>query len=462
MNISEADLRRISVLDEMARRAMEESADEHVINEATGAIKALLKLLAKYGLNLSDIPALRARADAAEAAKTTAAASATPDENAPALIELIQHVLTCWGDVEPHQSIGIVLWILSTHVVKHFQVSPRLALLSPCRCCGKSTLLKLIEKLVPNPERHVNISAASIYRLIDEHVGELTFLFDEADNAGLKIDRVMRAVLNDGHVKGGLITRTIQGQTKSFSTFAPTAIAAIGTLPLPLMERSVVILMQRTTRIDLKTVEDFGSPEEIARLDALRHLIANWARNMTQFNIQPPIPRVLRNRPADNWRVLLAIVDSFGDAHWSKLAREAAEIFADGHHDEDACVALLHDIRMILRRLKADRIKSATLAEELHELEDGLGIWSAWRGENDDQAPHPITQGEIATLLRRFDRNLRPKPLFELGSRETRGKTARGYYASQFERWWLRYCPEEGASTDNVRQLRLKSESECE
>jgi hypothetical protein len=61
-------------------------------------------------------------------------------------------------------------------------------------------------------------------------------------------------------------------------------------------------------------------------------------------------------------------------------------------------------------------------------MEDGVGIWSAWRGEKDDHSPHPITQGEIATLLRGFDhRKLRAKPLFALDSRKTRGKGGRGY-----------------------------------
>jgi Protein of unknown function (DUF3631) len=323
----------------------------------------------------------------------------------------------------------------------------------------------LLEKLVANAERHGHISAAALYRLIDEHAGELTLLLDEGDNLGLRIDRVMRSVLNDGHAKGSPVTRTIQSQSKSFSTFAPAAIGAIGSLTLPLMQRSIIIQMHRTKRTDLKTIEDLGSAEEGIRFDALRRHIITWAQSVTQFDLKPALPKILRGRPADNWRVLLSIADSFDNAHLSKTAREAAVIFADGYHDEDACVALLYDIRMVLRRLKADRIKSATLAEELHELEDGRGIWSAWRGEVDDQAPHAITQGEIATLLRRFDRNLRPKPLFELGSREKRGKTARGYYASHFERWWLAYCPEEAdAETDNICQLRpkLKSKSKSE
>jgi hypothetical protein len=159
--------------------------------------------------------------------------------------------------------------------------------------------------------------------------------------------------------------------------------------------------------------------------------------------------------------VLISIADSFGNAHWSEAARKAATEFASGYYDEDACVALLYDVRTIFRRERIDRIKSAVLVAMLCELEEGVGIWSAWRGEADDQVPHAITQGGVAVLLRRFDRNLRPKPLFELGSRKTRGKSARGYFKHQFERWWKIYCPEDfdEDTADNIRQLHPKSKA---
>jgi hypothetical protein len=186
-------------------------------------------------------------------------------------------------------------------------------------------------------------------------------------------------------------------------------------------------------------------------------MIITWAQS-AQLNLDPPLPKILRGRLADNWRVLISIADSFNNKRWSEAAREAAITYANGYHDEDACVMLLYDIRTIFRRLNVDRIKSVLLAEKLHELEDGVGVWSAWRGVSDDRPPHPITQGEIATLLRRFNRDLRPRPLFERGSHQTGSKAGRGYYVEQFEKWWDRYCPEDGeATTDNVRQLHVKS-----
>jgi hypothetical protein len=216
--------------------------------------------------------------------------------------------------------------------------------------------------------------------------------------------------------------------------------------------------MQRSARTDLKTIEEMKTPNETARFDALRREIATWAANVTQFDPNPSLPKILRGRTADNWRVLISVADSFGNDYWSETARKTATAFAGGYHDEDACVALLYDIRTIFRREGVDRIKSATLVKMLHELEEGMGIWSAWRGEADDQTPHPITQGGVAALLRRFDRNLRPKPLFELGSRKSRGKAGRGYFKDQFTYWWKKYCPEDlDEGSDNAHQLHLKS-----
>jgi Protein of unknown function (DUF3631) len=289
-----------------------------------------------------------------------------------------------------------------------------------------------------------------LFRLLDD--GSPTMLLDEGDNIGLKIDQVMRRVLNDGYERGGRTGRMIKGVNREFSIFAPIAIGAIGTLPLPLMQRSVVITMQRSERNDLKTKEDLATPAEVNRLEAVRRIIVAWAQNAV-LSKAPRLPKILRLRTADNWRVLISVADSFGSAYWSKAARDAAAVFAAGYHDDAAPVALLVDIRTIFIRRHVDRIKSLDLAQELHQLEDGVGIWSAWCGDNDDQAPHAISQGEIATLLRRFSRTeLRPRSLFDLGSRNSRGVAGRGYYRKQFAPWWARYCTDH--SEAEIRQLR--------
>jgi hypothetical protein len=404
-SVPNEDLRRIIATFEMTRRSALDGVDEHTKNEAANAVVRLLGLLDKYGLDLGDIPELKRRYEQIEAAKKAAkdASAAPAQDDQPNVLELIQHVLKSYLDIEDHEFIGIALWALHTHVCSRFQVTPRLALLSPVPGCGKTKTLHLAERLVANPEFHSSITASALYRAIDNASPAL--LLDEGDNAGLKIDPVLRAVLNDGWVAGGCRTITVRNEPKSYSLFTPVAIGAIGQLPLPLTQRSIIIRMHMSQRTNLKTLQDLALPEELARLEALRRLIVEWAQN-AQFDRNPPIPKILRGRPADNWRVLLAIVDSFGRADLSKAARDAAVAFADGYHDEAAAVALLYDIRTIFRRLNEDRIKSLALAEMLNEMEDGHGIWSAYRGERDDLSPHPRSRCSSLARARRAAKQL--------------------------------------------------------
>jgi hypothetical protein len=76
------------------------------------------------------------------------------------------------------------------------------------------------------PLKSDSITAASIYHAVDrEHP---TLLIDEADNLGLAFNGPLRAVLNSGHRRGGKVTRYHGGHARSFSTFSPVAVAAIG------------------------------------------------------------------------------------------------------------------------------------------------------------------------------------------------------------------------------------------
>ena len=104
---------------------------------------------------------------------------------------------------------------------------------------------------------------------------------------------------------------------QKFPTFAPLAVAAIGTLPLP-----------------------------------------------------------LRNRESDNWRVLLAIADNLttADNLYGHEARAAATALCADRLDEDEAVVLASGIQTVFRTLGTDRIIRKDLFEALVGLEDGY--WS--------------------------------------------------------------------------------------
>src|ERR1700739_3638063 len=159
------------------------------------------------------------------------------------LLDVVHHLLQRYVKLMAHQFVAVSLWIVHTFVYQRFTVTPRLMLTSPIRGCGKTTLLDLIEALCMRALKSDSITAAAVYHAVDREHSPL--LIDDGDNLDLAVNGVLRAVLNSGHRKGGKVTRCYHGQARSFATFAPAAVAAIGALPLPLMHRSVVIRIER-------------------------------------------------------------------------------------------------------------------------------------------------------------------------------------------------------------------------
>ena len=145
------------------------------------------------------------------------------------------------------------------------------------------------------------------------------------------------------------------------------------------------------------------SPRQRADLETIYSQVFAWAQQCQKINLDPPMPAGLRNRAADNWRVLLAIADACSP-EWDKAARDAAIELSAGL-DEDLGVRLLSDIRDTFDRQAVDRLPSAMLIEALIDLPDGL--WSEWRGPQDNQMPHKLTQGSLALMLAPF--GIRPR-----------------------------------------------------
>lgn len=105
------------------------------------------------------------------------------------------------------------------------------------------------------------------------------------------------------------------------------------------------------------------------------------------------MPPSLRNRAADNWRILLSIADDLGHG---EDARAAAIALCANRPDEDPGVILLNDIR-VFDTMGVDRISSLALVEALHAIEDGL--WLDWRGPNDDRPPRKLNQSETRPVV---------------------------------------------------------------
>jgi hypothetical protein len=413
-------------------------------NEAANAHDKLLKLLAKHGLNWIDIPACVAAADADD----EAGSGRTPNPGTPQsrtagpkvnVLDLVLRLLELHVAVTPEERMATALWILHSYIFDRFTITPRLALLSPVRGCGKTTLLVLLDLLVANPYRTDNVTAAAIYHLLDRFPH--TLLVDEADNLGLLNNNVLRSVFNSGHRRGGAISRFVGGVSRKFPTFAPLAVAAIGMLPLPLLHRAVVVNMQRAGGPALKPLEEL-SPY----FPAARDEIQKWAATCSLAR-DPEMPPSLHNRAADNWRVLLSIADDLGHG---EDARAAAVALSADRPDEDPGEVLLADIRTIFLARGIDRIASAALVEALLVLDDGM--WADWRGPHDNRSPRKLNQSDLAGVLRPF--GIRPRTIWPV-PRPPGAKSFRGYLREWFEAAWAAYCSAADTATHTSKIINL-------
>jgi Protein of unknown function (DUF3631) len=334
------------------------------------------------------------------------------------------------------QGVAVALWIVHTHALDAAEQSPLLAITSAEKQSGKTRLLDVLELLVAKPWRVITPSEAVVFRKIDADTP--TLLLDEVDAIfGPKANSNMeglRALLNAGNRPRTMVPRCVgpSQQLKSFRVFCPKALAGIRDLPDTVADRAIPIRLKRRApseaihKFRQRDADDVGHP--------LYESVRSWAEHHAPAltEMRPSPPDGLSDRAEDAWEPLLAIADRVG-ADWPQRARAAAVALSglEARDDESAGVRLLSDIRAIFAAKGTDRISSASLAAELHELEESP--WSEWYGK-------AITQHGVAKLLKHFE--IRPRTV-----RFDDETTAKGYRLDQFEDAFPRYLPEKNVTT---------------
>jgi putative DNA primase/helicase len=320
------------------------------------------------------------------------------------------------------------LWTVHTYLLAVFGISPRLAVSSPEKGCGKTTLLDVLSRLVMRPLPTANATASVIFRVVE--MQRPTLLIDEADSF-LSENEELRGILNSGHRQGGSVIRTVgeDFEPRSFSTYSACVIALIGKLPATLADRSVPVDLRR--RRPDEAIESFRF-DRTEHLDQLARKSARWATDNANRirGADPDIPDGVFNRAADNWRPMLAIADAAG-CEWPARARRIIQRAgaAAGGDEQSVRVNLLADIRAIFTERGADRLPSAELVEALVAIEGRP--WPEWK------AGKPISANGLARLLAPF--GIKPDTI-RMGDR-----TPKGYQLAHFEDAFIRYLPQENA-----------------
>ena len=143
------------------------------------------------------------------------------------LIDQIERRLKRHVVMSDEAALAAALWSVFAWTHDAAVHSPLLLVSSPEAECGKSTLLGLINFLVPKGLTIVEVSPAVLYRMIE--CWHPTLIVDEADTA-FKNNPELRAVVNSGWTRGAGVPRCNPDthEPEFFETFGPKAIGLKG------------------------------------------------------------------------------------------------------------------------------------------------------------------------------------------------------------------------------------------
>jgi hypothetical protein len=348
-----------------------------------------------------------------------------------ALLSQLSAIFTGYVVMSRAAADATALWVLHAYLIEAADATPRLAIKSPEKRCGKTRLLSIIAHVAPRALATSNISPAAMFRTIE--AAKPTLLIDEADTF-VTMSEELRGVINSGHTRTTAYVVRTEGEDllpRRFSTWAPIAFATIGKLPGTVEDRSITIPLRR--RRPDENVERLRR-NHVGHL----HAVASRATRFTSDHsaevaaLDPGIPDQLHDRAADNWRPLLAIADIAGGG-WPERARTAAiTLSADSAADQDSMrTMMLNDIRSCFQSTGIDRVASDALVSYLVNLDD-----RPWPEFNKGRS---ITKAGLARLLKPF--RILPSTIRLDGDR-----TAKGYYLSTFEDAFTRYLPAQTAT----------------
>lgn len=363
----------------------------------------------------------------------------TPPDNPVDGAALLDEAAQALGDyvIFPSEAarLAAALWVLHTHALAACESTPRLVFLSAEKQSGKTRAQEVIELLAHNPKHAASLSAAALFRLVA--AGPLTLLMDEVDaifgpQAGEHED--LRGLLNAGHRRGAEVYRCVgEGSRQKavpFPAFAPVALAAIGSLPDTIIDRSIVITMRR--RLPTEKVEPFRHREATKRLTPIREGLAAWAAaHLTELEeARPEMPPGITDRPADVWEPLLALAEVAG-GEWPERARAAAVHLNAERQKADPSMGmrLLEHIRTVFAEKQTDRLPTAVLLGALNMEEEWP--WGAL-----PRTGKPLDPIGLARRLKPF--GVRPGTVrFNPGDKDT----LKGYELAWFKDAFDRYLP---------------------
>jgi Protein of unknown function (DUF3631) len=324
------------------------------------------------------------------------------------------------------------------------------AIESPEKRCGKTTLLSVVAAMANKPLIASNVTVGALFRAID--TCRPTLFIDEADTF-LAGNTTMHGVINSGntwrtayvlrltraqqnrkksdsqppkgaeqrHPDGPTLNEGQDSGLKRYSCWCPKVVAMIGKVPDTIADRSIVVHMTRKltteTRAPLAELNPAIIKAKCARfaLDK-RHIVAQCGKIRGEG---------LNDRAADTFDPLYVIARLAGKK-WDEKLHAAALAVTLGTGSKSAAVELLLDIYAILLCTGRKKIFTRQLVDCLRDEE--ITLTSAALKDS------AIDEKKIAALLQPY--GIKPSPC-RMGTR-----VARGYAIEDFNDALARYVPE--------------------
>lgn len=286
---------------------------------------------------------------------------------------------------------------LNTWTFKLFDTVPYLLLESAVPGCGKSTVVHLLSAISCRSRKASSLSEAVMFRLINAEAP--TLLIDEAETMEGRSEKAeaLRAIAHEGYKKGGQVPRC-EGDdhdVRWFDVYCPKAFAAIGGLTGALLDRCLVIHIEKAPKDSIRK-----STRQRALNRDVRHLVMQLEAYALQFSDSllrlyeaepdsgywPSIadreaelwgPLLIHARLAgpDSEAKLLAVVDKFSEekaeiksADWT-IAQTIAMLDAISRHPDSTFTP--GDVLPILAQSEA---WSRTLAEAKGRDDDSIRV----------------------------------------------------------------------------------------
>jgi hypothetical protein len=316
-----------------------------------------------------------------------------------------------------HAATALALWVVHTYVFDTRDAVAYVAIESPEKRCGKTTLLSVLAGLACRALVASNITVSALFRAIDD--AGPTLLIDEADTF-LGGNSVMRGILNCGNTwrtayvlrlsgrkgrgqkpnptqtkQGGLAASEQSGEKGGlaapepgegglaapepgeggldsslvrYSCWCPKVIAMIGRVPDTIADRSIVVRLER------KLVTEKCAPLTEFKPETITAKCVRFADDNSERIANAALETVpgLNDRAADTFEPLFVLARMAGP-EWFERAAEAAVFLTSSQNTDLQGPGLLLDILTIFVECNVEKMFSRSLVFCLR----GDGEWIA-------------------------------------------------------------------------------------